>query len=166
MLPRPVEDSLRKKNAIRQGIISNDGDLTPNCMKLKINAGDNSAGVAQDKAIADAYRNKFIIPLDFEMLDGAMPCYQAGLRNRLSYELKFNDYNRVINSSKMDAMHKITDISLEYDIVTQPDLARSIKDEYDKMVLLYDRVIQHSQIAVNKSDTKWNWSFNEILVNR
>ena len=55
---------------------------------------------------------------------------------------------------------KITDISLEYDIVTQPDLARFIKPEYDKMVLLYDRVIQHSQIPVNKLDTKWNWSFN------
>ena len=27
--------------------------------------------------------------------------------------------------------------------------------------LLYDRVIQHSQIPVNKSDMKWNWSFNE-----
>ena len=27
-----------KKNAIRQGIISTDGDLTPNCMKLRINA--------------------------------------------------------------------------------------------------------------------------------
>ena len=29
------------------------------------------------------------------------------------------------------------------------------------MVLLYDRVIQHSQIPVNKSDTKCNWSFND-----
>ena len=92
-----------------------------------------------------------------------MPCpyYQAGLRNRLSYELKFNDYNQVINSSKTYATYKITDISLECDIVTQPDLARVIKDEHDKMVLLYDRVIQHSQILVNKSDTKWNWSFND-----
>ena len=95
------------------------------------------------------------------MLDSAMPCYQAGLRNRLSYELLFNDYNRVINSSKTDATYKITDVSLEYDIVTQPKLARSIRSEYDEMVLLYDRVIQHSQIPVNKSDTKWNWSFNE-----
>ena len=58
-------------------------------------------------------------------------------------------------------MYKITGISLEYDIVTQPELARSIRSEYDKMVLLYDRVIQHSQIPVNKLDTKWNWSFNE-----
>ena len=30
---------------------------------------------AQDKAIADAYGNKFIIPLDFEMLDSAAPYY-------------------------------------------------------------------------------------------
>ena len=150
-----------KKNAIRQGFISTDGDLTLNCMKLRINAGDKSPTPTQNKAIADAHWNKFIIPLDFEMLDSAMPYYQVGLRNSLSYELKFNDYNRVINSSKTDATYKITDISLEYDIVTQPELARSIRSEYDKMVLLYDRVIQHSQIPVNKLDTKWNWSFND-----
>ena len=58
-------------------------------------------------------------------------------------------------------MYKITDISLEYDIVTQPELARFIRSDYNKIVLLYDRVIQHSQIPVNKSDTKWNWSFND-----
>ena len=28
-------------------------------------------------------------------------------------------------------------------------------------MVLYDRVIQHSQIPVNKLDTKWNWSFND-----
>ena len=93
----------------------------------------------------------------------AMPYYPVGLRNRLSYELKFNDYNRVINSSNTNATYKITDISLEYDIVTQPELARSIRSEYDKMVLLYDRVIQHSQIPVNKSDTKWNWSLTRLV---
>ena len=130
-------------------------------MKLRISAGDKSTTPAKDNAITEAYENKFIIPLDFEMLDSAMPYYQAGLRNRLSYELKFNNYDQVINSSKTDATYKITDISSEYDIVTQPELTRSIRPEYDKMVLLYDRVIQHSQIPVNKSDTKWNWSFND-----
>ena len=80
----------------------------------------------------EADGNKFIIPLDFEMLDSAMPYYQAGPRNRLSYELKLNDYSRVINSSKTNATYKITDISLEYDIVTQPELARSVRSEYDK----------------------------------
>ena len=50
-----------KRNAIRQGIISNDG-CTENCIKLRINAGDKNASNAQDKAIADAYGDKFKIP--------------------------------------------------------------------------------------------------------
>ena len=87
-----------KRNAIRQCIISTDGCME-NCIKLRINAGNKDATNVQDKAIhADAYGNKFIIPLDFEMLDSAAPYYQAGLGNRLCYELTFNDYNRVIKS--------------------------------------------------------------------
>ena len=68
-----------------------------NCIKLRINAGDKNASNAQDKAIADAYGNKFIIPLDFEMLDSAAPYYQAGLRSKLCYEITFNDDYRVPN---------------------------------------------------------------------
>ena len=30
------------------------------------------------------------------------------------------------------------------------------------MALLYDRVLRHGQIKVNKSDTTWNWSFNML----
>ena len=153
-----------KRNAIRQGIISTDG-CTENCIKLRINAGNKDATNAQDKAIADAYGNKFIIPLDFEMLDSAVPYYQAGLGNRLCYELTSNDYNRVtksgVSSPKVpDAKYKITDISLEYDIATQPDLARSIRSEYEHMALLYDRILRHRKIIVNKKDTVWNWAFN------
>ena len=146
-----------KRNAIRQGIISNDG-CTENCIKLRINAGDKKASNAQDKAIADAYGNKFIIPFDFEMLDSAAPYYQAGLGNRLCYELTFSDYNRVIKSGVsspkvLDPKYKITDISLEYEIATQPDLARSIRSEYQHMALLYDRILRHKKNLVNKSDT-------------
>ena len=160
MLQRPVEDSLRKEKCYHQGIISTDG-FTVNCMKLRINAKDKSPNT-RDNAIADAYGNKFIIPLDFEMLDSAAPYYQAGLRNRLCYEITFNDHNRVINSSvaSPDATYKITDISLEYEIITQPDLTRSIRSEYQHMVLLYDRILRHRKIIVNKSDTVWNWAFN------
>ena len=86
------------------------------------------------------------------MLDSSVPYYQAGLRNRLCCEIQFNDYNRVINSpvASPDATYNITDISLEYEIVSQPTLARSIKAEYDEMVLFYDRALRHRQIIVNK----------------
>ena len=56
--------------------------------------------------------------------------------------------------------YKITDISSEYEIVTQPDLARSIRSEYQHMALLYDQILRHRKIIVNKSDTVWNWAFN------
>ena len=54
-----------KRNAVQQGIISSDGCME-NCLKLRINAGDKNTGKKQDKAIADAYRNKFVIPLDLK----------------------------------------------------------------------------------------------------
>ena len=153
-----------KRNSIQQGIISTDG-CTENCIKLRINAGDKSTGNTQDKAIADAYGNKFIISLDFEMLDSAAPYYQTGLRNRLCYGLTFNDYNRVaksgVSSPKVpDAKYNITDISLEYEIVTQLNLTRSIRSEYQHMALLYDRILRHRKIIVNKSDIVRNWAFN------
>ena len=152
-----------KKNAIRQGIISNDG-CTENWIKLRINVGNKDATNTQDKAIADAYGNKFIIPLDFEMLDSAAPYYQAGFGNRLCYKLTFNDHSRVtksrVSSPKVpDAKYKITYIFLEYEIATQPNLARSIRSEYQHMALLYDRILGHRKIIVNKSNTVWNWAF-------
>ena len=153
-----------KRNAIRQGIISTD-ECMEDCIKLRINAGGKSTGNAQDNAIANTYGNKFIIPLDFEMLDSAAPFYQPGLGNGLCYEITFSDYNRVtksgVSSPKVpDPKYKITDISLEYEIVTHPDLARSIRSEYQSMALLYDRILRHRKIIVNKKDTIWNWSFN------
>ena len=135
-------------------------------MKLRINASDKSAGNKRDNAIADTYRNKFIIPLDFEMLDSSIPYYQAGTREQtmlrnyvqqlqLSYQIRSS-----IPMASPDAKYKITDISLEYEIVSQPTLVKYISDEHQNMTLLYDRVLRHRQIKVNKSDTTWNWSFN------
>ena len=127
-----------KANAVRRGIISDDG-CTENCMKMRIDAKDKSASPpTKDTAIASTYRNKFIIPLDFEILDSAMPYYQAGLGNRLCYEITFNEYGQMICSASTDATYEVSDISLEYEIVTQPDLARSIQLEYQNMALPYD----------------------------
>ena len=140
-----------------------------NCIKLRINAADKDASNKNDKAIANAYRNKFLIPLDFEMLDSSAPYYQAGFGNRLCYEITFNDYNRVtksgVSSPKVpDAKYVISNISLEYEIVTQTTLAKHISGEYQNMALLYDRILRHRRVKVNKSDTTWNWSFNTPCI--
>ena len=46
--------------------------------------------------VANTYGNKFIIPLDIEMLDSTMSYYQSGLGNRLCYKITFNDYDQAI----------------------------------------------------------------------
>ena len=81
------------------------------------------------------------------MLNSAIPYYEAGLGNRLCYEIMFNDYDRVIilSRAKRDLSYKISDISLEYEIVTQPDLIRLIELKYQNLALLYDRVLRHRQ---------------------
>ena len=62
------------------------------------------------------------------MLESAMPYYQSGLRNKLCYEITFHKYGKVINAVGQtptpDASYKISNISLEYEIVTQPDFCK------------------------------------------
>ena len=58
--------------------------------------------------------------------------------------------------AKTDAKYEISDIFSEYKIVTQSDLTRSVSDEYLNMAFLYNRVLRHRQIRVNKLDMTWN----------
>ena len=58
------------------------------------------------------------------------PFYQAGLADRLSYELTFNNYSQVISSTDENAKFIINGISLEYEVVTNAALARMIKNKY------------------------------------
>ena len=96
-----------------------------NMLKHRIGAGNADK---EDEAIAKAFGTRFCIPLDFELLETHMPFYQAGLGDRLEYELTFNDYNKVIKSSDADAKYVITNICLEFDQVTDTELARQNKN--------------------------------------
>ena len=55
----------------------------------------------------------------------------------LDYHNDIQRINKLVNGTKITA-----DISLEYEIVTQPDLTRSIRSEYQHMALLYDRILR------------------------
>ena len=71
---------------------------TENAIKHRINTG-NKVNVANDKAVASVFDNKFCIPLYFEILESDLPLYKHGLGSRLTYELIFADYSDVIKAS-------------------------------------------------------------------
>ena len=146
--------SLLQNNKVYQGIGK------PNMLTHRVGAA-NASTVDEDQAIAAAYQSRFCIPLDFELLESHMPFYQAGLGERLEYELTFNDYMKVINSSYTNSSYVIKGISLDDDMVTDSELARQIRDLYaGRMAILYDRVLRHRKITKNKSDAFWNINLN------
>ena len=133
-----------RENSQYQGIDTSTGR---NATKLRVGAGD-AVNVAGDKAISEAYGSRFYIPLDFEILKSHMPFYQAGLGDRLEYELTFNDYSRVIVAAgDAGASYTIENICLEFDKVTNAELARMIQNQYaSRLAILYDRILRHRKI--------------------
>ena len=147
-----------RENAQYQGI---DASTLNNITRVRIGAS-NGVKTAQATAVESAYGNQFYVPLDFELLESHMPFYQSALGDRLEYELTFNDYSRVIlTASDSAATYSIGGISLEFDVVTQPELARMVRNQYTgRVAILYDRVLRHRKINKNKSDTLWNINLN------
>ena len=90
-----------------------------------------------------------------------MPFYQAGLGDRLEYELTFNDYNKVIKSTDETSAFTIKNICLEFDMVSDPELTLKIRQQYSgKMVILYHHILRHRKVTKNKSDTLLNINLN------
>ena len=57
--------------------------------------------------------------------------------------------------------YSIGGISLEFDVVTQPELARIVRNQYTgRVAILYDCVLRHRKINKDKSDTLCNINLN------
>ena len=77
-----------------------------------------------------------------------MPFFQSELHDRLSYELTFNNYEKVVVS---------TDIHLDFEVITSSEIASVLRiKQSGKHTVLYDRVVRDSKLSLNKSDTIWN----------
>ena len=148
------KSTTERRNAVFQGIIEAGGQ-TEKTIKHRISAND-----ANDKTVASIFDNKFCIPLDFEILESGLPLYQYGLGSRLTYELTFADYSDVIKASDPDASYTISNISLEFDAVTNTSLASQIRTEYMKSSILYDRILRSRIIPLSNSDTSFSVDIN------
>ena len=145
-------------NAVFQGIVEADGQ-TENAIRHRISA-TNKANDAKDQTVASIFDNRFCIPLDFEILESSLPLYQYGLGSRLTYELTFADYSDVIKAMDPDATYTISNISLEFDTITNASFVSQIRTEYMKSSILYDRILRAHIIPLNNSDTSFSVDIN------
>ena len=152
------KSTTERRNAIFQGIVEVGGQ-TENAIKHRINVGDKASD-ANDATMASIFKNKFCIQLDFEILESSLPLCQYGLGSRLTYESTFADYSDVVKLSNPDASYTISNISLEFDTVTNASLASQIRNEYMKSSILYGRILRSRIIALNDSDTSFSVDIN------
>ena len=136
------------------------GIQTPNVAKLRVKAGDASEAKKKEVALAATFKNRFYVPLDFELLHSHLPFHQSSFNDGLSYEIYFNDYSEVIISSDTNAVYTITDISLEYEIVTHPELCRQIRNQHERLAIYFDRIVRYRQFNKSKKDALWNINMN------
>ena len=129
-----------RHGAVFQGIVETGGQ-TENAIKHRINAAKKASN-ATDETLASIFNNKVCIPLDFEILESSLPLYRYGLGSRLRYELTFADYSDVIKASNPNASYTISNISLEFDTVTNASLSSQIRTEYMKSSMLHDRILR------------------------
>ena len=140
-----------------------------NVSKLRLGAADASEGAngGKDKAIADALGNRYCIPLDVELLTAHHPFYPSSFRQPLTYELTFNDHDKVVKSTDTSAQYSISDLTLEYEVVTNRDLVQTLCNKHRGPVYyIFDRVHNCETRSVNKSDSLWNIAINGLRVSK
>ena len=147
-------------NAVFQGIVEADGQ-TENAIKHRINAGDK-ANNAKKQTVASIYDNRFCIPLDFDILESSLPLCKYGLGSHLTYELTFAGYSDVTKAMNPDATYTISNISSEFDTITNTSLASQIRTEYMKSSILYDRILRARITQLNNSDTSFSVDINSL----
>ena len=136
-------------------------------LKLRV-ASKGATDNAGETAVAKTFGNRFRIPIDFELLNDIGPFHQASLADKLGVRLTFNDKEAVILGSTAtlaaaadgDYDYSVTDIRTEWDQITSPALASSMRSVYQKLALPFTRVFEHRFMSINKSDPVINLSVN------
>ena len=137
-----------------------------NVSKLRFGVEDANPGAnaSKDEATTDAFCNRYCIPLDVELLTAHHPFYPSSFRQPITYKLTFNDQNKVVKSTDTSAEYSISDLTLEYEVVMNKDLAQTLRNKHRGPVHdMFDRVRHLETCLVNKSDTLWNVAINQPI---
>ena len=97
---------------------------------------------ATQARLLEIYKTKYKIPLDFEFLTTEGPLFTYAIEEDLIFELTLSPVRDVIVTSETkDWNYELNNICLEYDTVTNEELARSLKNIYEQgMNIPYDYV--------------------------
>ena len=123
----------------------------------------------QENAIKKTFDKRFATPLDFDFF--RHPVYSYGLKEDLIDKLELNKV--AFCTGDTSAAYKLSDISLEYDVIFDESYATSIGEiSTGTTSMSYTKVTSIHYQALSKKDTTWKidvynlsvWSFQGLLL--
>ena len=138
------------------------------CLKAQVGAkkADGTALklTTQENVIKKTLDKRFAIPLDFDF--SKQPVYPDGLKERLFIKIEINSAKNVLLcTGDTNATYKLSDISLEYDVILDGPYATVIGEMYtEKKLIHYTKVTSIHYQALSKKDTLWKIDENNLSV--
>ena len=118
----------------------------------------------KENAIKKTFDERFAIPLDFDFFGHRV--YPYGLKEDLIVRLEFNSSEKVILcTGDTSATYKLSDISLEYDIIFDQPYATAIDEMYTGTTMItYTKVILIHYPILSKNSSAWKIDKNNLSV--
>ena len=122
--------------------------------------GTSLAVTTQENAIKKTLDKRLAIPLDFDFFKHLV--YPAGLKEDLIVRLELNSAEKVILFTEdINATYKLSDISLEYDVIFDKPYATTIGEMYTGTTSIwYIKVTSIHYKVLTKKDTTWKIDVN------
>ena len=141
-----------REDRILQGIQSSNG--------LKGRLGSTKSDgtaltlTATETAVKKTLNKRFSVPLDFDFFN--YPVCPYALKEDIYITIQLNSPEKVLLASgDVNAKYKISDITLEYDVIIDETYAQIIADSYTNTSLPYTRISNVSYISKSKKDSTW-----------
>ena len=143
--------SHQRVNLVRRGVQS------LNLSKLRSGATSASTTNDEENRLNRIFGNKYEIPLDFTFLTDQHPFYPYIYKEDIEIDLYFQKPSLVINSGITTVVtdYNLSNITLEYDAVCEPQLANQIAQMSDSsfgITYFYDYISFLSMNPINQSD--------------
>ena len=139
-----------REDRLKQGISSE------NMRKLRTNAGDKNTSDAKEVALAAIHNTKYRVPLDHPVLSDHGAIYPKALPNPFIFEITLPKVDEIVNHDKKEKEktkpdYKMTNIELEYSIITSENLSHEAMTSYQiGKGFFYENVLLQKTFTISK----------------
>jgi hypothetical protein len=134
----------KRVDMYRQGIQSD------NILKIRHNLPTKDETIAEDKAVADCYKTRYSIPLDFPLHETAMSPQTLG--DEIQIDLRFAQGSEICKTGT----YAISKVCLEYDSLNHSGITSALEYKMSNHQLMYQGVHHYKSYNIDELNTTFD----------